>query len=109
MSSLTIDPDVSSPVPDPRAEIATEVGWWTNCTTAELKEIVAVGVAAGDRFDIAVREIERRSRASRSEAEALDAEKKRRDAKRGQQMRVAVAAGAVILAILVALLLAGRV
>ena len=44
-------------------ELATteQTDWWKDCSTAELKEIVSAGVAGGDRFIAAVREIERRS------------------------------------------------
>ena len=92
---------VSSP---PELETAAQREWWKDCSTAQLKEIVAVGVAAGDRFDVAVREIERRSSESRSLVEALEASRKQREAKRDHVIRLAIIGGALVLVLIVALM-----
>lgn len=100
MSSLTTLPD---------AEESEAAGWWETCTTAQLKNIVAAGIAGGDRFVEAVREIERRSSASRSATESRETERKRRRKRQNRQLRMALAAGAAILLIVLALLIANRV
>ncbi|MGH6659430.1 MAG: hypothetical protein ACREBP_02380 [Sphingomicrobium sp.] len=99
MSSLTLPPK--------DAETTDQAEWWKDCSTAQLKEIVAVGVAAGDRFDNAVREIERRSSESRSLVEAREAERKQREAKRDRKMRLAVIGGALALVILAGIVFGG--
>lgn len=101
MSALSMPPDL---------ETANAAEWWQSCSTAELKAIVAVGVAAGERFDIAVREIERRSSESRGLAEALESERRKREAQQSRRISIAVAiAAAAAAGLFVMLLLTGAV
>lgn len=87
MSSLTLPPDTETPGQD---------DWAEQCSTAQLKEIVAIGVAAGDRFDRAAREIERRSSERRHVVEAQDEDIKRRKA-RHERTIILVVLGAAAL------------
>ena len=89
-----------------QAELANaeQADWWTNCSTAQLKEIVSAGVSGGDRFDFAVREIERRSRESRTLVEANDAERKQREAKRDRAIQLAIVGSAAALVLLMAMI-----
>lgn len=93
-----------SSLSDPADSATAEQAEWQNRSTAELKEIVAAGVAGGDRFIAAVREIERRSEESLSRANSLESERSRREARKDRNLRIglAIAAlGIVILAMLV--------
>ena len=84
------------------AELASAepTDWSKNYSTAELKEIVSAGVAGGDRFIAAVREIERRSAESANRTNSAEMERKRRQARRDRQARVGIALAALTLAIL---------
>ena len=96
MSSLS-DPVDSAP--DGHAE------WWRSRSTAELKEIAAAGVAGGDRFMAAVREIERRSQEGFNRTHSVEAESKLRQARRDRQVRAGLALAAVAAAVLAIIVL----
>lgn len=96
MSSLSDAPESAA---DEQAE------WWRSRSTAELKEIAAAGVAGGDRFVAAVREIERRSEEGFNRAHSAEAERKQRQARKDRQLRIGVALAAVALAVLAVLVL----
>lgn len=83
-------------------ELATteQTDWWKDCSTAELKEIVSAGVAGGDRFIAAVREIERRSEESFNRANSLETERKRSQAQKERGFRISIALAVAALAIL---------
>ena len=88
MSSLTLPPEEKE---------ADRKAWLEHCSTAQLKEIVAIGVAAGDRFDLAVGELERRSSESRHRVEERDEELARQTAKRDRTLLIVAAIAAFIL------------
>ena len=89
MSSLSDPAELASAEP---------TDWSKNCSTAELKEIVSAGVAGGDRFIAAVREIERRSAESANRTSSAEMERRRRQAGKDRQVRVGVALAALVLA-----------
>ena len=89
----------------PESAAAEQAEWWRNRSTAELKEIAAAGVAGGDRFIAAVREIERRSEESFNLAHSVEAEKKERQARKDRQIRIGLALAAVAFAVLAVLVL----
>ena len=68
---------------------------WRNRSTAELKEIAAAGVAGGDRFVFAVREIERRSEESFNRANSLESERNRLQARKDRNLRIGLAIAAL--------------
>lgn len=96
MSSLSDPTDVAT---------AERTEWWKESSTAELKEIVAAGVAGGDRFIAAVHEIERRSEESSNRTSSLETERKRRQAEKDRYVRVGIALAALCLALLAAAML----
>ena len=79
--------------------------WWTICSTAELRQIVSVGVAGGDRFDQAVREIERRASEANEREEAAEAERMRQEALRTRMLRVAVVVAGLVLVVILGIAL----
>ena len=52
--------------------------WWETRTSGQLRELIERGLAGGEAFDGAVREMERRDREARRRQEAAEADMRRR-------------------------------
>lgn len=83
------------------AAFAENEDWWSDCSTEDLKRLIGVGPAAGERFTIAAREIERRAAEARTLSELRAGQQVSRERRQLIGLSLTIVAGGMLLTLLV--------